>query len=405
MLPADTRVYAYFDVPTTPVFTLNDSTAGQLDNTTYVLAGDIEQDITADVISVTTTRGRSRWLDEMTVGTASVVVRNRDRDYDPTGTGAYANNIVPGKRIRIDVGGEPIFNGFVDDWDLNYPLNGDATAVCIISDTLARLGRTIIDPYTTTSELSGARINDILDQPEVNFPGAQRDIDTGLTTLQADTIAAGQDALSYLQIVATTEAGRLFAARDGILTFRQRSAPTQTAQVEFRDDGTGVPFEAVETAVGSELLYNRAEVTPLGGSLITADNTESQSLYGIRTVSKPDLLFENTVDAESFAEYLVNKYGTPELRIASLTVSFAALNDTQAVQTATIEIGNVIRVRFQPPGGGDPIDQYGIVEGIQHLVLADNHRVRFQMSSLQELPFTLDDTVLGVLDGEAVLTY
>ena len=146
-------------------------------------------------------------------------------------------------------------------------------------------------------------------------------------------------------------------------------------------------------------------MTPLGGSLITADNTESQSLYGIRTVSKPDLLFENTVDAESFAEYLVNKYGTPELRIASLTVSFAALNDTQAVQTATIEIGNVIRVRFQPPGGGDPIDQYGIVEGIQHLVLADNHRVRFQMSSLQELPFTLDDTVLGVLDGEAVLTY
>jgi hypothetical protein len=405
MLPASTRVIAYFDVPTTPVFTLDDPVEGKLDDATYLLAGDIATDITSDVVSVSTKRGRSRWLDEIQVGTCSFTVRNLTRDYDPTGAGLYSANIVPGKRIQIDVGGAPVFDGVVDDWDLSYTLGGDATATAVMSDTLSRLGRMKLSAHTATSQLSGARVDAVLDRAEVDFPAGQRDVDTGLTTLQADTVAEGTDVLTYLKLVARTESGRLFAARNGVLTFRERSAPVPVATVEFRDDGSGVPFDELETTVGSELLYNRAVVTRVGGTAQVENNVASQALYDIRTVEQSGLLFDSDLDAESLAEFLVNKYGTARLRVSALGVNIARLSTTLAVQVSSLELGDVVRIVFSPPGGGAAIDRYGIVEGIEHRVGIDSHRVMFRLSSLQELPFTLDSSVLGVLDGDAVLTY
>jgi hypothetical protein len=405
MLPAATRVVAYFDVPTTPVFTLDDPVKGKLDDTTYVLAGDIATDITSDVVSVSTKRGRSRWLDEIQVGTCSFTVRNLTRDYDPTGAGLYSANIVPGKRIQIDVGGAPMFDGVVDDWDLSYTLGGDATATAVVSDTLSRLGRMKLSAHTATSQLSGARVEAVLDRAEVDFPAGQRDVDTGLTTLQADTVAEGTDVLTYLKLVARTESGRLFAARNGVLTFRERSAPVPVATVEFRDDGSGVPFDELETTVGSELLYNRAVVTRVGGTAQVENNTASQALYDIRTVEQSGLLFNSDLDAESLAEFLVNKYGTPEFRVSALGVNIARLSTVDAVQVSSLELGDVVRVVFSPPGGGAAIDRYGVIEGVEHRVGIDSHRVMFRMSSLLETPFVLDSAVFGVLDGNTVLAY
>lgn len=403
--PLPTTVTAYFDVPTTPVFTLDDPVAGELDSATYVLAGDIATDITADVTNISTRRGRSRWLDQITAGTFGLGLQNRDGNYNPTGGGLYSANVVPGKRIQIDVGGTPIFDGLVDDWDLDYFLDGEARATVYGSDALTRLGRIQLDGHTTTSQLSGARVNAILDRPEVDFPAGQRDVATGLTTLQADTIDAGTDVLTYLQLVSQTEAGRLFAAADGVLTFQQRNTSPSTSGVpEFRDDGTGIPYDEIAVAVGSDLLFNRAVVTRAGGTPQIEDNTASQALYDIRTVTQSDLLFDSDLDAESYAEYLVNKYATPELRFSSLGVSLTTLDTTQAAAVCGIDLGSVVRIVFTPPNGTQ-VDRYGIVEGIQHTITTNTHRVLFSLSALQEFGFTLDDSVLGVLDGESVLSY
>jgi hypothetical protein len=400
-----TTVVAYFDVPTTPVFTLDDPVAGELDSVTYVLAGDIATDISADVVSVTTRRGRSRWLDEITVGTAAFVTENRDGDYNPTGGGLYSANIVPGKRVTISAGGTPIFDGLIDDWDLAFFLDGEARASAYVSDTLARLGRIQMDGHTTTSQLSGARVNAILDRPEVDFPAALRNVETGQTTLQADTVADGTDVLTYLQLVSQTEAGRLFAAADGVLTYQERDSAVSTTGVpEFRDDGSGIPYQDIAVTVGSDLLFNRAVVTREGGTTQIEDNTTSQALYDIRTLTRDGLLFNSDVDAESYAEYLVNKYATPEVRFNALTVSLAGLTTMQAATVCGIELGDPVRVVFTPPGGTQ-IDRYVLVEGIEHSIDTSNHRVTFRTSSLQEAGFTLDDAVLGVLDGDAVLSY
>lgn len=404
-LPLPTTVTAYFDVPGTPVFILDDPVKGKLDDTTYVLAGDIATDITSDVISVTTRRGRSRWLDVITVGTAAFVTENRDGNYNPTGGGLYSDNVRPAKRVTIATGSQPIFDGLIDDWDLNYFLDGEARATAYVSDTLARLGRIQLDGHTTSSQLSGARVNAILDRAEVDFPAALRDVETGQTTLQADTISAGTDVLSYLQLVAKTEAGRLFAAADGVLTFLERDSAVDTSNVpQFRDDGTGIPYEDIAVTVGSDLLFNRAVVTRIGGTTQIEDNAASQALYDIRTLTQSDLLFNSDVDAESYAEYLVNKYATPEVRFSTVTVSLASLTTEQAATVCGIELGDPIQVVYTPPGGTQ-IDRYVLVEGVEHSIDTSNHRVVFRTSSLQETAFTLDDAVLGVLDSDAVLSY
>jgi len=86
-------------------------------------------------------------------------------------------------------------------------------------------------------------------------------------------------------------------------------------------------------------------------------------------------------------------------------VNLAALSGSQAVDVASVELGEVVQVEFSPPGGGTPIQRYGLVEGIEHMVGIDSHRVMFRLSSLDDAPFVLDDPVFGVLDGEAVLAY
>jgi hypothetical protein len=406
VLPVDTKVIAYFDTPLTPVFLLDDPVKGKLDDPTYVLSGDIATDISDDVTSVRVKRGRSRWLDSINAGTASFAVNNLTREFDPLGAGTYSANIVPGKRVTIEVGETPIFDGTIDDWDLKYTLGGYSSAKAVVSDSLSELSRQLLSGHTASAQLSGARVDAVLDRAEIDFPAGSRNIDTGVATLQADVVPDATNALDYLKIVAETESGRLFAAADGVLTFQQRSTPVPTIGTPlFADDGSGIPFDDIMVQVGSELLFNRASVLRSGGTVQIDDNTASQALYGIRTTSTTGLLFDSDADALGLAEFIVHKYGDPAPRFAEIGVNIAALTVAQAIEVASLDLGALVQVRFAPPGGGSPIDQYGVVEAIEHRVGVDRHAVSFSLSSLAGVPFVLDDAVLGELDGESTLAY
>lgn len=404
ILPVDTTVLFYSDSGAADPFILDSATSGVLDEDR--LEGSTPVDITSDVFTVTVRRGRSRWLDDIQTGTASVSVENRDRDYDPTGGGTYSTDIVPGKRIVIKTGSTTIFTGDIDDWNLNYTIDGDATATAVASDYLSLLGRTKLDGFTATSQLSGERIAAILDRTEVDFPVADRDIDDGVTTLQADTVSAGTDVVTYAKLVERTEGGRLFVSADGKLTFRnRRTAIPSTASATFDDTGSNIPYSNIGIQVGSELLYNRATVTRAGGTVQSADNVTSQDAYGIRTLDYTGLLFTADSESQDFADFLVSRYGTPRARFELLEVNLARLNSTQANTVIGLELGDVVRVIYSPPGGGSAIDQYGVVDKIEHTVGIDSHRVRFGLSSALDQPIILDDVSFGVLDSDYILAY
>lgn len=385
-----------------PFFTLDSPTLGILDDPTgqSILGSLAYVDVTQHVITMNTNRGLSRQLDRFNAGQANVVFDNTTRLFDPEGTGLFSGQLKPRRGLRIYSGGTPVFDGIVDDWNLDYNPNGDNTSAAVCSDRFTLLAQQELVAGTATPQLSGARINAILNRSEVDWPLASRDIDAGQTNLGADVIDDGAIALDYLNLVNTTEQGFLFIAKDGKLTFQDNSAgPTSQNLLTFSDDGTGVKFNNLTVSYGSELLYNRIVLTPLNLTSQIVEDTASQALYGITTYSLDGLLMDSELDAFYKAQYLLNKYKDPEYRFQALTVELSELSDAEQLLVLGRELGDTVKVKFTPNNIGAPIEKFAEIIGISHEINNFSHTITFNFDTLDFAPFILDDAVFGTLGG------
>ena len=400
----DTRVFIGFDLTASSnnYFVLNDTTRGVL-NSSFVLGGDVLVDVTEYVQSVTINRGKSREQDTFTAGNASVVLHNDSRIFDPFYTASpYFSQILPRKEIVITTNGIRQFSGYIDDWDLSYELGGKSYASVSAIDGFLQLSSTQLAPFTNTVQLSGERIVSIINRPEVAWPVALRDIDTGQSTLQADVISDNPNALGYLQLVEQSELGSLFMAKDGKLTFRDRTNyPPTIDTLIFADDeqANSIGYNDIQVVYGSENLSNRVVVTREGGTPQQADSLESQSIYGVQSLSLDGLLLNSDADALTFADYLVGRNDNPELRFSNVSVQLEGKDIEQVSKILAAEINDVYKVVFTPNGLGDPIEQYGIVTGIRHQIGIDRHTVSFEFGSVQDFVLILDDPIYGRLGG------
>lgn len=416
-------------------FILDDPTQGLLD-TGGVLSGDVGTEVQQWVYDVQISRGRSRELDRVQTGVCTLRLRNQDRELDPMNDEGYLldeNGVpildengaliiipadrsevyTPGKRVTVESYGQVIYDGVTDDWRVSYQPKRytDATVACV--DALGELARREIDANVAADgQMPGARIGAVLNLPEVVF-GLSRDIDVGGTPLQGDVIDQGTNALSYLQTVAETDFGALFASRQNTLTFRDRySGVTGSPVATFSTEGDGIPIHGIEFAVGSELFYNRVDVSRDGGDTKTADNTESQALYGIRKLSMSGLMMQSDEHAKSLAELLVSIYSEPTRRVAAIRVNLAGVAEaSDRGLVASLDIGSVVDVTVQPMNVGTVISQTSIVEGVDHTISAGQpHVVTLRLSPLWQAGqdadlFILDDATLGLLDTGGVLAY
>ena len=404
MATPTTKVYIGFDLAASGgnLFTLNDTTKGQLDSV-YVLGGDVLTDVTQYVSSVSVDRGKSRELDRYTAGHASVTLHNDSRIFDPFNTSSpYYTQILPRKPIAIETNGERVFTGFIDDWDLTYDISGKSYASVSAVDGFLRLSAAELDSFTTTSQLSSARITAILNRPEVAWPIANRNIATGLTTLQADVVPENANALQYLQLVETTENGQLFIDRSGLVTFKNRvTIPPLTTTITFADDATAnaIRYTNIGVVYGSENLYNRVTITRAGGTPQVADSFTSQAAYGVAAYSIDGVLLTSNTEALALASYLVGLYDEPELRINEITVALHDKTPTEVDNLLNIEIADVINVIFTPNKIGSAINQYAIVTGIRNDIGIDRHELTFNLGSVSSFPLVLNDPIYGRLGG------
>lgn len=402
VLAENADVFAQEYDQVTGFFTLDDPIKGQLDSTDYVLAGDVAQDITADVQGVTINRGRpSLIFPEVPAGRWVVTLNNEDRTFDPFyAESAYLGNIVPGKRIQVRTGNVTVCDGFIEDWNLFYAPNGQSTAQIVAIDALAILAGSQLESFTTTAQTSGARVNAILDRPEVAY-GTNRSVDAGVVDLQADTISENTNVLNYLQTVTATEYGNLYASRTGTLTFKSRDARfAALSDVVLADDGTGIPYVGLDVQYGSETLFNRITLQRVGGTAQTVTDAASIDAYRARTYSRTDLLNLNDNDVLELANLILDETKDPNLRIARVVIDLARLSTTERDLVLAADITDVIEVRFTPNGIGDPIAQWAVIEGVDHQITPASHRVTFTLGfNLPVGPiFLLDDPVYGRLD-------
>lgn len=386
-------------------FTLDDATRGVLDGA-FRLGGLVFYDVTSDVYGVSINRGKNRFDDSYSAGISSIQLNNLTRKYDPTyAASPYYGQIIPKRAIRISANNIVQFTGQIDDWNMSYSPDNDSRAVAAASDGFGVFTNQTLTASTAVSQSSGARINAILDSADVNWSASKRSIDTGLTTLGADTIAADTNVLDYLQTIERTEQGDLFVNKSGNLRFIQRNTQNSTPTVTFADDGTGIQYQDLQVVYGSELLFNQVVVNNFDGTKVVADDFGSQAEYGVSTATYSTMLFANTSDAVNMAYWTVAKYSKPRYRFDALTIVLEDCTLAEQNQLFGIELGDTVLVKFTPSYIPPTISRYAEVIGIQHSGKPGESMITFTLATLGATAMVLDDAVFGKLDSDNSLSY
>jgi len=368
------------------------------DNTEFGFGGTLFYDLTSKVKSVTINRGLSRELDRFTTGAATIEFLNHDRTFDPFYVSSpYYPDVKPRRPVRLSTivasSTAVQFTGLIEDWNIEFTVQGDATASADCADGFILFGGQQLEEHTSTSQLPGERINAVLDRAEVAWPAGLRDLDAGVQVLQADVVEQGREVLEYLQLVSASEPGLLFMSKDNKVTFRDRNTAAAAGTVVFSDDDSGISYTDIQISYGTELLYNRVTITPLGIEPQTAQDTDSQLEYGTQSLDLSGLLIQSgaagTADAQAIAAFLVGKYKDPDLRFESLSVQLAGLSTSDQESVLSLELADLIRVKYQPMGIGDRIVRDAQVIGIRHVVEPDRHLVTFMLGSTETTAFVV----------------
>jgi len=166
-------------------------------------------------------------------------------------------------------------------------------------------------------------------------------------------------------------------------------------------NGTAIPFTDLQVVYASEQLYNKVQVVGINATAVVEDSA-SQGLYGIRTYVQTDNLTTSTTKPAEIASALLGEFRLPEYRAEQMTVALEALTTAQQTIVLGIEIRDVIRVAFQPSATGANVDKYYQVLGITSNADVERDAVTFNLASLDNLPFRLDSTFLGILDTDTL---
>jgi hypothetical protein len=390
-------------------FVLDDVVKGVLDNTEYTLGGDRFFDITDRLISASTSRGKNQALDRIDAGQLNIVLDNFDRLFDPLyEAGFYYSQLIPGREIRISCNGFPVIYGFVDDLDIAYEPGNRSVVSFQAADALSDLTINNLPEVSPDVELSGARVTRILDLPEVAWPTDKRDIDTGNSFMSDTDISEGTQAVAYLQLIATSEAGEVFVSKDGKFVFKARNSAPGSIDLIFTDEGaipgyTVIPFAELGVVYGTEELYNRIVLTndfPSFPDEASAEDAESQLLYGPRSYTATGLLNNEASDLQFLADFLLARFKEPQYRFSNLSVILDVLSEAQQNEVLDLEIGDVVQVRFTPSGIPPAIEQYVRVIGISHDWQNNEKRINLALERLDFSLFILDDAVFGILDDD-----
>jgi len=404
-------------------FRLDDTLRGVLDGTTFVLDGLTDfADVTDGVKGIRVKRGRRDIKDQFSAGTMTFVL-------DDTAAGGVFNpfatdspyydpdndkpGLAPMRLVRLYREAELLFVGRIVDYDYNFDLNGDDTVSVTCADDFYLLAQTVTDEVHIDQELTGARIEAILDLTEVNYPtGAARSIATGTVELGGHSgggggghdydLELGQVVLDYLRLVNDAEQGRLYIDREGVLVFENRIGATLSAAVaDFHDDGTNYPYRNVDISFGADKVVNLVYVSTLNNKSGTASDAGSQAEYFIQSLAVTGSLLNTDADAQDLADYLLNP--DPEATFTAIEVAFSQLSDAQRDVVATIDIGDTITIEKSFINGASTtqLAQELAVEGVEHYIdTAGGHVARFYTSPTTIIfELILDDPVYGVLDA------
>jgi len=354
-------VNAFINFSTGPAFAqamiLNQ---GILDTNILADAASVIVDVSEQIDYITTNRGRQAEADQFQTGTLSLRIVDQNGDFNPQNpNGPYFGLLSPMRKVQITATYAavtyPIFSGFITSYSTTTPQNASDVVYTTINAVdafrLAQNAQIATVAGTSAGQLSGARINNLLDA--IDWPASMRDIDAGLTTMQADPGTA-RTALNAMQVVETSEYGALYVDASGSFVFQDRALTASSVAgtaTEFNDDGTDIAYNNAVWILNDVLVYNQANVTCSGGSVQTAIDQASIDKYFLHSYNQQNLLMQTDAVALEYAQAYVASRAETTVRCDAITLDLYTDNYNSGIIAAlSLDFFNPITITTNQPG-------------------------------------------------------
>jgi hypothetical protein len=370
-------------------------------------------DVSDQVNLIQTSRGRNALVDQFQTGLLTLRIVDQNGDFNPTNpSGPYYELLTPMKKVQISAtygaNTYSLFSGFITSYVNTQPKDATEVAYTTIQAVdafrLAQNAQISTVTGATAGNLSGTRINQILDQ--IDWPATMRDIDAGLTTMQADPGTA-RTSLDAMQTVATSEYGALYVNADGEFVFQSRAVTAGSiggTVTTFNDNGTGIPYANAMWKLDDDLIFNAAQISRLGGSPQTAINQASIDKYFIHSYNLQDLLMQTDAVALDYAQAYVASRAETSVRCDGIELDLYTNNYNSGILAALeLDFFDPIRVVTTQPGGST-LDKTLQIFGVANTITPNSFRVFFTTLEPVIDALILNNNIYGTLDYN-VLSY
>jgi len=370
-------------------------------------------DVSNVVDSVNIKRGRSATADEFQTGTLTLRIVDQNGDFNPQNAGSpYYGNLDPMRKVSISATSAsvtyPMFSGFITSYTTTTPKNATevvyTTITAVDATRLAQNAQISTVTGATAGDLSGTRINQILNT--ISWPASMRDVDAGLTTLQADPGTA-RTALAALQTATNSEYGAIYVDASGSWTFQDRLVTTASiagTPTVFNDNGTDIGYANAVWRLDDTLVFNQANVTRTGGTVQSATNAASVLKYFAHTYNQQDLLMQTDAVALDYALAYVASRAETSVRCDAIELDLYTDNYANGILAAlSLDFFDPVTITTNQPGAST-LTKTLQVFGVAHNVTPNKWRTTF--TTLEPIidGFILNSTLYGVLDT-SVLSY
>jgi hypothetical protein len=370
-------------------------------------------DVSNQVNNIQIDRGRNAQADQFQTGQLSLRIVDQNGDFNPqNAAGPYYELLDPMRKVQITAtyAGTtyPLFSGFITSYTTTTPLNADEVAYTTIAavdaQRLAQNAQISTVAGATAGDLSGTRINQILDT--IDWPESMRDVDAGLTTLQADPGTA-RTSLQAMQTVEISEYGAFYVDATGSFVFQDRTVTTASIAATptvFNDNGTDIGYANAVWRLDDTLVYNSASITRTGGTAQTATNTASIAKYFIHSYNQQNLLMQTDQVALDYAQAYIASRAETSIRCDAIELDLYTDNYSNGIVAALdLDYFDPVTITTNQPGTST-LTKTLQVFGVKHSITPNSWRTTFTTLEPVIDGFILDSTLYGVLDTN-VLSY
>jgi hypothetical protein len=370
-------------------------------------------DVSNVVDSVTIKRGRNPQVDEFQTGTMTLRIVDQNGDFNPQNPSSpYFGLLDPMRKVSISATSVgvtyPMFSGFITSYTTSTPLNANdvvyTTIQAVDAQRLAQNAQIATVTGATAGDLSGTRINQILNT--IGWPASMRDIDAGLTTMQADPGTA-RTSLAALQTVTNSEYGAFYVDASGSFVFQDRSVTTASiggTPTVFNDNGTDIGYANAVWRLDDTLVFNQANVTRTGGTVQTATNAASVEKYFAHTYNQQNLLMQTDAVALDYARAYVASRAETSVRCDAIELDLYTDNYANGILAALdLDFFDPVTITTNQPGSST-LTKTLQVFGVGHTVTPNKWRT--VLTTLEPVldGFIIGNSNYGVL-GVNVLSY